>query len=162
MKKLMAVVFSLGLGVLLYLCYPAILSSFFKISGKIEVTPRLQKYASKPNTICYIIAKNSGGVPVAIKKIVNPDFPLDFEITKKDLIIPDAWKKPTYVEVYLNQHGEIGKLKAGDMFIEGNREVKMFDKKLNLVISKMLGVPTVRPGVNYYDKSRWLFTTAAR
>ncbi len=162
MKRLALIIFSLSLGVLTYFCYPAVLSSFFKISGKIEVAPRLQKNALKPNTTCYVIAKNSSGIPVAIKKIVNPDFPLNFNITKKDLIIPDAWKKPMHIEVYLNQHGEIGKLKAGDMFVKSTQEVKMFDKKINLTVSKMMGVPTVRPGVNYYDKSRWLFTTAAR
>jgi hypothetical protein len=81
---------------------------------------------------------------------------------KKNLIIPNAWKKPMQIELYINQHGEIEKLKAGDMFVKSTAEVKIFDKNIALNIDKMLGVPTLRPGNNYYDKSRWLFTTSAR
>lgn len=163
MKKFIFIIIVSGVGIMGYFCYPVVLSSFFKISGEIEIVSRLQKYAEKPNTICFIVAKNSGGIPVAIKKIVNPVFPVSFNITKKDLIIADAWKKPMSVEVYLNQHGEIGKLKAGDMFTEKSKEVKMFDKNINLTISKMMGVPSLfLAKKNHPDKSRWMFTTAAR
>jgi len=161
MKRLVLIAFSVSLIVIGYFCYPVILSSVFTVSGTIDITPRLSKMSEKPNNVCFIVAKNPGGVPVVIKRVVNPEFPLDFNITKKDLLIEDAWKDTMQVEVFINQHGQVGRLKAGDMFTEPYQIAKIFSPNVVITVDKMMGVPTLI-GRRYSDKSNWVFTTAAR
>jgi len=162
MKKLILVISGLSLALLGYFSYPFILSALFKVSGEVTIAQRLSRRAAKPNSVCFIVAKNSGGVPVAIKKYLNPKFPLKFNITKKDLIIADAWKDNIQLEAFINQHGEVGSLKAGDMFTEPHENVKMFDDNITLNVDKMMGVPRLRAGARYTDKSYWMFRSAAR
>ena len=59
----------------------------FNLAGKVEVAPRLLKSAQANNVSCSIIVKNEADVPVAIKRIINPEFPLEFSMDNKDLLI---------------------------------------------------------------------------
>jgi len=57
----------------------------FLISGRVEVADRLLKTATAANVSCSVVAKNEADVPIAIKRIINPSFPLEFSIDKNDL-----------------------------------------------------------------------------
>lgn len=91
-------------------------SGNFHISGTITVASSLQDKAPRPNLVLFIIAKNGGSVPVAVRRIVNPQFPLEFSLDTQDLLVPGRWPGgPLTVEVQMNSHGNVGQPKSGDL-----------------------------------------------
>lgn len=63
------------------------------LSGTVNVAPALLGKAMSPNAVVFVVARNKGGVPVAVRRIVNPNFPCHFTIGPGDLILPGAWSK---------------------------------------------------------------------
>ncbi|MFA5161498.1 MAG: hypothetical protein WC421_04555 [Elusimicrobiales bacterium] len=140
--------------------YPAFMRSAFCISGEVNVSRRLAKLTRAPNTMCYLILKNQGDVPVAIKQFVNPVFPLKFRLTAGDLLLADSWRDPLNLEVRINDHGYIGELQAGDIFAKYDKPVRL-RASVYITADKMLGVPTlVAHGES--DKGQYLFSSPAR
>jgi hypothetical protein len=127
------------------------------LSGHVQVVDRLLKNAQANNVTCSIIAKNEADVPIAIKRIINPTFPLDFEVTKDDLLI-DSYDGKIKMEVQINSHGSLGVLKSGDIFGAGIQEYSSGSQDILIVADKMIGKPTLAGGRN---KSNF-FRTAAR
>ncbi|MDD4005108.1 MAG: hypothetical protein PHW69_07900 [Elusimicrobiaceae bacterium] len=161
MKKVLATVMFLALCAAGVFIYPQVLKEAFALSGRIEMTPRLARLVdARPNMQCFIIVKNAGDIPVAVKQVVNPRFPMNFTIDKSDLTLSDASKGPFKVEVQVNTHGEAGSLKAGDMF--GNADVSAIVRANNVCVTvdKMMGVP--RLVADYKDNSMRIFKYAAR
>lgn len=128
----------------------------FSLSGKIEVADRLLKTAQATNVSCSIVAKNEADVPIAIKRIVNPKFPLDFNIDKNDLLL-DSYNGNIKLEVQINSHGNLGVLHRGDIFGEADGVYTSGQSNILLVADKMIGTPTLA------GKTRGnFFRTAAR
>jgi hypothetical protein len=113
----------------------------FLISGRVEVADRLLKQATAANVSCSIIAKNEADVPVAIKRVVNPSFPMAFLIDKNDLLI-DSFAGNIKLEVQINAHGNLGILKAGDIFGTDEKFYTAGRKDIVLIADKMIGKPT--------------------
>lgn len=135
MKKTFLLIFILGLLLLsAYYVYPSALRAVFLVRGKAEITSELSERAAKPNTMLFLIASNEGGVPVAVKKVINPVFPLDFQITPSDLIMPDILTKKVYLEAFLNSHGKLGVFKSGDCSGSMKSPVFVFSKKNRILI----------------------------
>lgn len=61
------------------------------VSGTVNVAPALLGKAQQPGSVLFIVARNRGDVPVAVREIVNPSFPCRFTIGAEDLILPGAW-----------------------------------------------------------------------
>ena len=95
--------------------YPAALKHFFKVSGTVSVAPSLLSGLPGANSMLFVVARNGSGVPVAVKKIINPVFPAAFELTASDLIMPDLLTRKIYLEALLNAHGQLGVLRRGDL-----------------------------------------------
>ena len=129
----------------------------FNLAGKVEVAPRLLKSAQADNVSCSIIVKNEADVPVAIKRIINPQFPLDFSMDKKDLLI-EGYKGNLKVEVQINSHGKLGVLQSGDIFSDQKETYVSGQKDILIVADKMMGKPTLSVGRNRGN----FFRTAAR
>lgn len=129
----------------------------FTLQGKVEVASRLLKNAQANNVACSIIAKNEADVPIAIKRVINPTFPLEFNITKEDLLI-DSYEGAIKMEVQINSHGALGVLKSGDIFGESAQTYESGSKDILVVADKMMGKPTLIADRN---KSNF-FRTAAR
>ena len=109
--------------------YPATLRYYFRVGGTITLSG-----AARPelpaNSMLFVIAKNDSGVPVAIKKIINPAFPLAFEITPANLIMPDLLTRRVYLEAFVNSHGLLGVFRKGDLKGESGDLVTVFRKDL--------------------------------
>lgn len=71
------------------------------ISGSVNLDPALLGKAQNPGAVLFIVARNPGDIPVAVKEIVTPDFPCRFTIGKEDLILPDAWNGDLKVTAHL-------------------------------------------------------------
>lgn len=127
----------------------------FTLAGKVDVAERLRKPAQADNVSCSIVVKNEADVPIAIKRIINPKFPMNFNIGKEDLLIDDV-EGNIKLEVQINSHGNLGVLKSGDIFGESKELYASGRKDIVLVADKMMGKPTL--GSNRGN----FFRTAAR
>ena len=87
----------------------------FNISGTVTVPDRLARMAEADNNSCAIIVKNEADVPVAIKRVVNPKFPLEFSMSEADLLAASV-NGDLKLEVQINNHGQLGVIKQGDIF----------------------------------------------
>ena len=135
MKKIFLLLFVLGFFLLsAYFIYPFALRAVFIVSGSVEITSEIAERAAKPNTMLFLVAKNESGVPTAVKKIINPIFPLDFKMTPSDLIMPDILTKKVYLEAFINSHGELGIFRIGDFKGSMPRPIFIFSKNNRILI----------------------------
>lgn len=151
------IIATLGLGIYFYSGTTTTENNKFLLSGRVEVVNRLLKNAQANNVACSIITKNEADVPIAIKRVINPTFPLNFEVTKEDLLI-DSYDGKIKMEVQINSHGSLGVLKSGDIFGAGIQEYSSGSKDILIVADKMIGKPSLIGGRNKGN----FFRTAAR
>lgn len=107
----------------------------FRLSGSVVANHRFQKRLETPNMVMFVTALNTGGVPVAVKKFVNPAFPLDWEMGPEDMILPGRdWEGTLSVRVTVNSHGKVGEVKGGDLVGEHRHPVHSGDSSVDVVI----------------------------
>lgn len=112
--------------------------SRFSLSGTIEVPQRLLPMAEADNNSCAIIVKNEADVPVAIKRVINPRFPLTFSLGEEDLLAEQV-EGDLKLEVQINSHGQLGVIKKGDIFGAAENPVHAADKQVLVQADKTLG-----------------------
>jgi hypothetical protein len=96
-----------------------LLTGDFTLSGTVDISPRLRERAPKTNAMLFVVAENEGGVPVAVRRIVNPEFPAAFKMSSEDLLVPAVRSRERLkVHVEMNTHGDMGRPQSGDL--EGN------------------------------------------
>ena len=107
----------------------------FRLYGTVLVSHRFQKRLETPNMVMFVTAANVGGVPVAVKKFVNPTFPLDWKMAPEDMILPGRdWDGTLSVRVTVNQHGKAGEMRPGDLMGEHRHPVHSGDRSVDVVI----------------------------
>ena len=93
-----------------------LLTGDFRVTGTIHLAPALHERAPKTNVALFLVATNEGGVPVAVHRIVNPEFPASFEINHHDLLVP-ALRRHEELSLHaeMNTHGAVGAPRPGDL-----------------------------------------------
>ena len=113
-------------------------SRAFHVSGTITLAAPLQSRARMTNGVLFVIAKNRGGVPLAVKRIVNPQFPVDFSLEPDDLVVPGARLSDALtLEVEMNTHGNVGKPVRGDLEGASPDLVYSGDRDVHVVIDRV-------------------------
>ena len=110
----------------------------FELSGTVEVPERLLQLAQADNNSCAIIVKNEADIPVAIKRVVNPKFPLSFTLGEEDLLTEQV-EGDLKLEVQINRHGQLGIIKEGDVFGAAEGVVTAHSKDITVEAGKTLG-----------------------
>jgi len=150
-------------GIAGYFSYPVFLRHAFHISGTVHITPRLQEKSERPNTVLFIIAKNDANIPVAMKRVVNPVFPMRFMIGADDLILPEPWRDNLRIEVSLNDHGQVGDMRPGDMIGGLETPVYFWARNVQLTIDKMIDLPSLRSSsLSSARRGEWIFAQPSR
>jgi len=111
----------------------------FRLSGTVTIASALQRKAPRDNAVMFIIARNRGGVPVAMQRIVNPQFPVKFILRSEDLIMPEVpTDTPLDIEVEMNTHGRLGQPQRGDL--EGRHPSLVFpgERRVHIVVDRQL------------------------
>lgn len=116
--------------------YQAALRYFFRVSGEVSMAEELLPALPGPNSMLFVVARNEGGVPVAVQKIINPVFPARFEMTPASLIMPDLLTRRIYLEALLNTHGQLGVFRRGDMKGELSGRVNFNQKDVELKLDR--------------------------
>ncbi|MBR3631635.1 MAG: hypothetical protein IKN49_00990 [Elusimicrobiaceae bacterium] len=140
MKKLVLVVVAISLAICWMCVHRQVRPARFAISGTITVPERLASVAEADNNSCAIIVKNEADVPVAIKRVVNPKFPLAFELGEDDLLASTV-EGDLKLEVQINSHGKLGVIKEGDIFGAAETTVQPNTKEVLIQANKMTGMP---------------------
>ena len=116
MKKIFALIIAaISVGVYYHCTHRAPQKARFDLAGTVNVPQRLLQLAQADNNACAIIVKNEADVPVAIKRVVNPKFPLAFSMGEGDLLT-ECVEGDLKLEVQINSHGQLGIIKEGDVF----------------------------------------------
>ncbi len=128
----------------------------FNITGTVTVPERLAEMAQADNNSCAIIVKNEADVPVAIKRVVNPKFPLNFVLGEEDLLTGTV-EGNLKMEVQINSHGQLGLIKQGDIFGAHEEMIQPNSKDVLVSADKTMG----RVQLTHNVKGNF-FRTAAR
>ena len=156
MKKLLTAVALASMAVCVLCAARKVNEGRFNVTGTVTVPERLAKVAEADNNSCAIIVKNAADVPVAIKRIVNPKFPLAFALGEEDLLALDV-EGDLKLEVQINNHGKLGVIKEGDIFGSADTVIKPHAKDILVQADKMTGMPKLARNVRGN-----FFRTAAR
>lgn len=112
-----------------------ILTPDFKLSGEVDISPALAARAPKTNAVLFVVARNEGGVPLAVHRIVNPEFPAAFSMGPQDLLVPGIRRQESLrVSVEMNTHGNLGQPHAGDLAGVLSSPVRPGSRGLRLVL----------------------------
>ena len=110
-----------------------------KVSGEITVAAPLVSRLPHDNSTLFIVVKNLGGVPVAVKRIVNPQFPAAFQLTTQDLLVPGSNPEdPLTIEVEMNSHGNVGAPARGDLSGVYPDEIALRQSRVHLVLDRIV------------------------
>lgn len=112
-------------------------SASFSLSGTITAVSRLRHRTERPNTVLFIVAANEGGVPVAVKRVINPRLPIHYQLGPQDLVLPGpAWKGPLLVSAHLNTHGQVGTVAPGDLRGRHPGPVRSGERHVDIVVDE--------------------------
>lgn len=111
----------------------------FKVSGTVTLSAGLQARAPRAGAVLFIVAKNRGGVPVGVLRIVNPQFPVDFTMTEADLLVPGSHPKgPLGLSVEMNTHDRLGAPAPGDLGGSQRDAVYPGERAVHIVIDRQV------------------------
>lgn len=78
------------LGIFIFSCQElppeAYLIDKYKIEGEVDIDPKIQNQCK--GVLFIIIRKGASPQPLAVKKVINPDFPYKFSISPADVLMP--------------------------------------------------------------------------
>ena len=107
----------------------------FSLSGSITVSARLHHRAEMPNTVLFIVASNAAGVPIAVQRIINPTFPLEYRMSNEDLVLPGpVWGGALTVKTLVNSSGKVGVTQRGDLTGSHRGSVRAGERGVDVVI----------------------------
>ena len=116
-------------------------SSKKTVSGTIRILPELQTKISS-TAVLYVIARPSGqlsGPPVAVKRYVPPfQFPLAFQLSQEDAMIPDMpFKGELTISARISQSGSAMPAASGDLdSSQGPRQVKVGESGFEMILDR--------------------------
>lgn len=105
-----------------------------QVSGRVEIKEEFLKEL-KTNAMLYITLHNDKGIIFAVKQVINPEFPVNFKITSKNVLYPKLVTSQCTIKAVLNYHGNLHERKAGDIYSD---EIKTFiiNPKITLILDK--------------------------
>ncbi len=107
------------------------------ISGTIEIAPALRAKAAAKPVLFLIARKGGGGPPLAVVRVANPRFPLAFEISKRNVMIPGVpFEGVVTLSARLDADGSAGPASAGDLEGRTAQPVRVGAKDVRIVIDR--------------------------
>jgi cytochrome c-type biogenesis protein CcmH len=109
------------------------------LSGTIYIEPSLASKVNRNDRLFIIARRPEEGPPLAVQKIVNPEFPLKYWLSQEDVMIPGVeFTGEVTVIARIDKDGQAGPPQPGDL--EGSWKgppVKVGDQKVDILIDKL-------------------------
>ncbi len=107
------------------------------ISGTVEVAPALRAKAEGKPVLFLIARQGGGGPPLAVVRVANPRFPLAFEISKRNVMIPGVpFEGMVSLAARLDADGSAGPAGVGDLEGRTARPVRVGERNVRIVIDR--------------------------
>ncbi|RMF86260.1 MAG: hypothetical protein D6736_15565 [Nitrospinota bacterium] len=109
------------------------------ISGTITVDPALIDKLSPQDRLFIIARQTNGGPPLAVQRIVAPQFPLRYWLTQEDVMMPGmAFQGSVNIVARIDKDGKVGPPQPGDMegVFPGN-PTQVGKAQVDIVINKL-------------------------
>lgn len=86
-------------------------------------------------SVLFIIARKEVGPPLAVKRVLQPQFPLTYSLSESDAMIPGTvFQGEMLVKARLDADGNAGPLASGDMTGETSRTVAVGTSGVDIMI----------------------------
>ena len=105
------------------------------IAGEVRLAPGLAARVP-PGAALYLIARRGPGPPVAVKRIVDPRFPLTFTLGQADAMAGGAFEGELEVVARLKMDGQAGPVAAGDLEGRASAPVRVGTRDLVVVLGR--------------------------
>jgi hypothetical protein len=106
------------------------------VSGKVEATPGLK--FSPSATVFILVRPPGGGRPLAVKKFVARELPIEFSLSQADAMVPDSPFEGD-VEVVARIDHDGNAWTRDDIDSEALLATKVGNHKIHLIFTKTLG-----------------------
>ncbi|GAB4029676.1 MAG: hypothetical protein Fur0012_04360 [Elusimicrobiota bacterium] len=123
-KKLFFI--SLAVAAIIFYKKSFILRQAVSLPLEINISQKIAGEYFSPNNMLFITVKNSKGVPVGLKKIIDPVYPVKTKITSKDIFFQDILTHRLEISAEMNSHGVVGERRKGDFFSSQNIKTFIF------------------------------------
>lgn len=100
-----------------------ILSFLISIPLEVSVSFPSGEYFS-PNNVLLIAVKNEKKVPIGLKRIINPVYPLETKISRQDIFMPGLVSSELEIYAEMNKSGEIDSKEKGGFY--SSKTIKTF------------------------------------
>lgn len=108
------------------------------ISGQIFVADELVENVNG-QAVLFIIARKEVGPPLAVKRVLQPTFPLTYSLSESDAMIPGTvFQGEMIVKARLDADGNAGQLASGDMTGETSRTVPVGTSGVDIKIDTLI------------------------
>ena len=108
------------------------------ISGQIRVADELADKVND-NDVLFIIARKEVGPPLAVKRVLQPTFPLTYSLSESDAMIPGTvFQGEMLIKARLDADGNAGPLASGDMSGETSRTVPVGSNGADITIDTLV------------------------
>ena len=107
------------------------------ISGTIRIADNLMGKIKKENTLFIIAKKGEAGPPLAVKKIAVSSFPVSFQLSQQDVMMPGlAFEGKVSVAARIDQDGLAGPPEPGDLEGKTAQLISVGSQAVELTINK--------------------------
>lgn len=105
------------------------------LSGTIRVDPKL---SNKLHHTVFIIVKKESGPPLAVKRILHATFPLRYEITAADMMVPNIpFTGEVTIMVRVDKDGKAGPAQPGDLEGRTEQPVLIGKKEADILVTRI-------------------------
>ncbi len=109
------------------------------VRGTIEIADALAARAPRGGVLFLIARGAAGGPPLAVKRIVNPEFPLDFELGPEDRMIQQMpFAGPLQLSARIDADGNATTRSPGDLQGAGSEPAQPGASGVRIVIDQVL------------------------
>lgn len=109
-----------------------------KISGQIRLADQVASQANA-QSVLFIIARKKVGPPLAVKRVVAPQFPLEYQLGPQDVMLPGAvFQGEVDLSVRLDRDGNAGPAQPGDLTGRYPKNVVIGSNNVDILIDQVI------------------------
>lgn len=108
------------------------------VSGTIHLDPQIRNQARSAKTVFIVLAPEDGGPPLAMQRLIRPKFPLNYVLTKDDMVAQGRpFSGRVKVKVQLDGDGRLESFARGDFKGEVSQAIPIGARDVDVVVNQV-------------------------